>query len=157
MQSPDARAEALNALNTFWSTYEIGGVSLVDMRVWRWMYENPEAAPEQLRDAVLQISKDIWNQFYAPVFGKEDVVLLGVYSHMIHSFLYLPDYPLGHIIAFQLEEHMKKAGKIGPEFERVARQGALAPDLWMQEAVGSPVGPEALLAATERALNLVKD
>ncbi len=157
MQSPDAQAEALSALNTFWSTYEICGVSLVDMRVWRWMYENPEATPEQLRDAVLQISKDIWNQFYAPVFGKEDVVLLGIYSHMIHSFLYLPDYPLGHIIAFQLEEHMKKAGKIGPEFERIARQGALAPDLWMQGAVGSPVGPEALLAATERALNLVKD
>lgn len=157
MQSPDAQAEALNALDTFWSTYEICGVSLVDMRVWRWMYENPEATPEQLRDAVLQISKDVWNQFYASVFGREDIVLLGVYSHMIHSFLYLPDYPLGHIIAFQLEEHMKKAGKIGPEFERVARQGALTPDMWMQGAVGAPVGPEALLAATEHALNLVKD
>ena len=60
------------------------------------------------------------------------------------------------MIAFQLEEHMKKAGKIGPEFERVARQGRLAPDLWMKGATGSPVGPEALLAATERALAVVK-
>ena len=76
---------------------------------------------------------------------------------MINSFLYLPDYPLGHIIAFQLEEHMKKAGKLGPEFERVARQGALTPDLWMKGAVGSSVGPEALLAATEHALSIVKD
>jgi hypothetical protein len=155
LESPDEEAEALKALNTFWSTYEICGVSLVDMRVWHWMYEHPEAEPEDLRNAVLQISKDVWNEFYAPVFGKRDAVLLGIYSHMIHSFLYLPDYPLGHIIAFQLEEHMKKAGRVGPEFERVARQGALSPDLWMKGAVGAPVGTEALIAATESALNRI--
>lgn len=157
LQSLDGQAEALKALNDFWATYEICGVSLVDMRVWHWMYEHPQATPEQLRDAVLQISKEIWNQFYAPVFQKKDVVLLGIYSHMIDSFLYLPDYPIGHMIAFQLEEHMKKMGKIGPEFERVARQGRIAPDLWMKGATGSPVGPEALLAAAEHALSLVKD
>jgi oligoendopeptidase F len=157
LQSPDAQAEALKALNDFWATYEICGVSLVDMRTWHWLYEHPQATPDQLRDAVLQISKDIWNQFYAPVFHKRDVALLGIYSHMIDSFLYLPDYPLGHMIAFQLEEHMKKKGKIGPEFERVARQGRVAPDLWMKGATGSPVGPEALLAAAEHALSLVKD
>lgn len=156
LQSPDAQAEALKALNDFWATYEICGVSLVDMRVWHWMYHHPQATPEQLRDAVLQISKDIWNRFYEPVFHKKDVVLLGIYSHMIDSLLYLPDYPLGHMIAFQLEEHMEKAGRIGPEFERVARQGRIAPDLWMRGATGSPVGPEALLAAAERALSVVK-
>jgi hypothetical protein len=76
---------------------------------------------------------------------------------MIDSILYLPDYPIGHMIAFQLEEHMKKVGKIGPEVERVTRQGRIAPDLWMKGATGLPVGPEALLAATERALSLIKD
>jgi hypothetical protein len=157
LQTPDAQAEALKALNDFWATYEICGVSLVDMRVWHWLYDHPQAAPEQLRDAVLQISKDVWNRFYAPVFNKKDVVLLGVYSHMIDSFLYLPDYPLGHMIAFQLEEHMNKAGKIGPEFERVARQGRIAPDLWMKGATGLPVGPESLLAAADRALSLVQN
>jgi hypothetical protein len=75
---------------------------------------------------------------------------------MIDSVLYLPDYPLGHMIAFQLEEHMKQSGKIGPEFERVARQGRIAPDLWMKGATGAPVGPEALLAATQRAVAVVK-
>jgi hypothetical protein len=157
LQSADSQSEALNALNDFWATYEICGVSLVDMRVWHWMYDHPEATREQLRDAVLQISKGVWNQFYAPVFGKKDAVLLGIYSHMIDSTLYLPDYPLGHMIAFQLEEHMKQAGKIGPEFERVARQGRIAPDLWMKGATGSPVGPEALLAAAERALDRIKE
>jgi hypothetical protein len=156
LQAPDAQAEALKALNDFWATYEICGVSLVDMRVWHWMYDHPQTTPEQLRDAVLQISKEIWNRFYAPVFNRRDVVLLGIYSHMIDSFLYLPDYPLGHMIAFQLEDHMKKTGKVGPEFERVARQGRLAPDLWMKNATGSPVGPEALLAAAERAIGVVQ-
>ncbi len=156
LQSPDAQSEALKALNDFWATYEICGVSLVDMRVWHWMYDHPQATPEQLRDAVLQISKDIWNRFYDPIFHRKDVVLLGIYSHMIDSFLYLPDYPLGHMIAFQLEEHMEKAGKLGPEFERIARQGRIAPDLWMKGATGFPVGPEALLAAAERALNVVR-
>jgi hypothetical protein len=157
LQSPDEKAEALKALNDFWATYEICGVSMVDMQVWHWMYDHPQATPVQLRDAVLRISKDVWNRFYAPVFHKQDVILLGIYSHMIDSTLYLPDYPIGHMIAFQLEEHMKKSGKIGPEFERVAIQGRIAPDLWMKGATGAPVGPEALLAAVERALGVVKE
>jgi hypothetical protein len=156
LESPDVQAEALKALNDFWATFEICGVSMVDMRVWHWMYDHPQATPEQLRDAVRQIAKEIWNRFYEPVFHKKDVVLLGIYSHMIDSFLYLPDYPLGHMIAFQLEDHMEKTGKIGPEFERVARQGRIAPDLWMKGATGSPVGPEALLAAAEHALSIVR-
>ena len=89
----------------------------------------------------MQIAKDTWNQYYAPVFKQRDVVLLGVYSHMIDYFLYLPDYPIGHMIAFQIEEQMKKAGKIGPEFERMASFGSVAPDLWMVHATGKPVGP----------------
>jgi hypothetical protein len=72
---------------------------------------------------------------------------------MIHSFLYLPDYPIGHLIAFQVEEQMRKAGKVGPEFERVAASGCIAPDIWMEHAAGAPVGPDALLQATRRALD----
>jgi hypothetical protein len=37
-------------------------------------------------------------------------------SQMIHSFLYLPDYPVGLMIAFQSKERMQKAGKIGCGF-----------------------------------------
>jgi hypothetical protein len=56
------------------------------------------------------------------------------------------------MIAFQIEEQMKKAGSIGPEFERMARMGRITPDLWMERATGRPVGPEALLEATQQAL-----
>jgi len=153
LPAPDAKSQAENTLNDFWSTYEIAGVALVDMGVWHWMYDHPQATPKQLDQATVQVSKDIWNRYYAPVFHKNDVVLLGVYSHMIDSFLYLPDYPIGHTIAFQIEEQMKKAGSIGPEFERMARMGRITPDLWMERATHRPVGPGALLEATQQALD----
>ena len=152
LPAPDAKSQAEKTLNDFWGTYEIAGVALVDTAVWHWMYDHPQATPNQLNEATVQISKDIWNRYYAPVFHKNDVVLLGIYSHMIDAFLYLPDYPIGHMIAFQIEEQMKKAGAIGPEFERMAKMGRVTPDLWMVHATGRPVGPEALLEATERAL-----
>ena len=155
LPAPDARSQSEKTLNDFWGTYEIAGVALVDMAVWHWMYDHPHATPKELNDATVQISKDVWNQYYAPVFHKKDVVLLGIYSHMIDSFLYLPDYPIGHMIAFQIEEQMKKAGSIGPEFERMAKMGDVTPDLWMVNATGKPVGPEALLEATKAALNAV--
>jgi hypothetical protein len=156
LAKPSAEARAQKALDAFWGTYEIAGVGLVDMGVWHFMYDHPEATPAELKAATLQIARDVWNRFYAPVLGEKDVTLLAVYSHMIESFLYLPDYPIGHMIAFQIERQMEKAGSIGPEFERVAKLGNIAPDLWMTQATGAPVGPEALLAETEKALASVR-
>lgn len=152
LQTADPQREALQTLNDFWGAYEIAGVALVDMAVWHWMYDHPDATPAQLKEATVRISRDLWNKYYAPVFGTKDIVLLGVYSHMIHSFLYLPDYPIGHLIAHQIEEQMRKAGSIGPEFERMALAGCIAPDLWMKKATGAPVGADALLSSAEQAL-----
>jgi hypothetical protein len=148
----DEEGEALEVLDVFWNTYEIAGVSLVDIGVWHWMYENPDATPEELRDATVRIAREIWNRYYAPVFGQRDSSLLGIYSHMISYPLYLSDYPLGHMIAFQVDRQMQRAGTIGPEFARMAVLGNILSDLWMQQATGAPVGPEALLAETEAAL-----
>ncbi len=151
----DPSADAMRTINDFWAAYEIAGVGLVDMGVWHWMYDHPTATPKQLKEATLQIARDIWNTYYAPHFGKRDVVLLAVYSHMIANILYLPDYSIGYMIARQIEEKMRTAGAIGPEFERMAKFGSLAPDLWMENATGAPVGPEALLTATARALQQI--
>ena len=156
LASPTDESKALQTLNDFWGTYEIAGVALVDMGVWHWMYDHPDATPEELKHATVQISKDIWNRYYAPVFGKKDVTLLGVYAHMVHSFLYLPNYPIGHLIAHQIEEQMEKAGNLGAEFERMSVYGSLPPDQWMKNATGAPVSASALLHATEKALNVVK-
>ncbi|MGZ4777879.1 MAG: hypothetical protein ACXV5L_01685 [Thermoanaerobaculia bacterium] len=156
LTKPSPESGALKTLNDFWGTYEITGAAMVEMTMWHWMYDHPNATAPQLRDAVVQISKDVWNRYYAPVFKKRDVVLLGIYAHMVNNFMYLPDYPIGHLIAFQIEGQMEKAGNVGREFERMASYGSLTPDLWMIHATGSPVGPQALLAATEHALQVVK-
>ena len=90
------------------------------------------------------------------MFHTPDITLLGVYAHMVDEFLYLPDYPIGHMIASQIEQQMEKAGNVGAEFERMAKVGNVTPDLWMKNATGAPVGPEALLGATERALERIQ-
>ncbi|MFL5343376.1 MAG: hypothetical protein ACJ8AT_01205 [Hyalangium sp.] len=149
---PDAVAERERVLNDFWSTWEIAGVALVDTAVWHWMYDHPDATPAQLRDATAAIAKEIWDRYYAPVLGGQGTPLLGIYSHMIAYPMYLPDYPLGHLIAFQIEEQMRRKGPLGAEFERMARYGSVTPDQWMVNATGSPVSAEPLLRATEAAL-----
>ncbi len=109
--SNDPQAEAMKTLNDFWMTYEIAGVGLVDMGVWHWMYDHPDATPAQLKEATIAIAKDIWNKYYAPVFGRKDVLLLGIYSHMIDSFLYLPDYTIRVLDRESDRRHrLKRAG-----------------------------------------------
>jgi hypothetical protein len=56
------------------------------------------------------------------------------------------------MIAFQIKRQMEKAGAVGAEFERMTKVGNVAPDIWMKNACGSPVGPDALLEATRAAL-----
>jgi hypothetical protein len=151
--APSEEADRLRVLSDFWQAWEIAGVALTDLAVWHWMYEHPEAKPAELRDATVAIARANWNKWYAPVLGRRDAALLGIYSHMIAYPLYLADYPLGHLIAFQIEEQVAKAGKLGPEFERIAAFGDVAPDEWMKHATGAPVGAGPLLRATERALS----
>ncbi len=153
LSKPDAASERERVLNDFWQTWEIAGVALVDIAVWHWMYEHPEATPAQLREAVVRISQETWDKYYAPVLGGQGTPLLGIYSHMISYPLYLTDYPLGHLIAFQIEEHLHTSGNLGAEFERMAVQGAVTPDVWMTKATGAPVSAEPLLRATEAALS----
>jgi hypothetical protein len=152
LAKPDATSAALTTLDTFWAAAEISGVALVDMGVWHWMYDHPAATPAELRAAALQIARDLWNRYYAPVIHQRDVTLLAIYSHMISDMLYLPDYPIGHLIGFQVEEQIRKVGDFGGEYERITKFGNLAPDLWMKNATGKPVSAEALLTATQRAL-----
>jgi hypothetical protein len=145
----------LMALDNFWSSYEIMGVSLVDINVWRWLYKNPECNKKQLKEAVIKIAKDIWNKYYAPVFQIKDQTILAVYSHMIDYPLYLPAYPIGHLAEFQIEQFIN--GKnLGKEMERICSQGRLTPDLWMKGAVNSKLSVEPTLKATGEALKHIK-
>ncbi len=157
MSASDPENEALKHINDFWMVYEIAGVSLVDMEIWHWMYDHPNATPAELKSAMLQIAKKIWNTYYAPVFNQKDVVLLAIYSHIIHSFLYIPDYAIGHLISSQIEAQIQKSGNIGAELERIIKSGSIAPDLWMKNATGLPVSSEELLNSTKLALEKIKN
>ena len=156
LETEDKNAQYHKALDVLWSTFEIGGVALVDMKVWRWMYEHPNATPAQMREAVIAIAREVWNEYFAPVLGVRDVVLLAVYSHMVDGGMYTPDYPLGHILAFQMEEHMKKLN-LAEEMERMCKIGSITPDLWMQQAVGSPISTTPMLEAAEKAIEVLKE
>ena len=136
----------------FWSMYEIMGVSLVDMAMWRWIYAHPKATAKELCEATIQIAKDVWNQYYEPVLGEHNCILLGVYSHMVNAPMYLPNYPLGHIVQYQLEEHLagcKTQQEFAQEYERIYRLGRLTPKEWMIQAVGEAPSIEPILRAVD--------
>ncbi len=157
MARPDPQFESLRVLNDFFATWEIAGVALTEIATWHFMYDHPDATAAELRQAVVGIAREIWNRYYAPILGQRDALLLGIYSHMIQNTLYLPDYPLGHLIAFQIEEHLRKQprGAFGKEFERMATFGQVTPDLWLISATGVALTPGPLLHATSEALKAV--
>jgi len=144
-------SEAMKALDTFWMAREIAGVALVDMRMWRWMYENKDANAAELKIAVVSIAKDVWNSYFAEVFGFKDSSILAIYSHMISSGMYLPDYPLGYIIAYQVEEYFK-SHNLADEMERMCCLGSISPAEWMRQAVAEEISAEPLIKAAGNAL-----
>ena len=85
----------------------------------------------------------------------EDQILLAIYSHIIHSGLYSPDYSLGHIISFQIEQYLKDKN-LAIEMERVCQLGSITPDAWMKAAVGKPISIEPLIEATAEAVEKTK-
>ena len=144
-----------STFDMIWGMYEIMGVSLVDMRMWQWLYANPKATAADLREAVVQIASEVWNQYYAPVLGEKDSPLLGIYSHMVGYALYLPAYPIGNLVQYQLEEHLaecRSADEWAKEYTRIYQQGRLTPDAWMRGAVGEAMSVEPILKAVREAL-----
>ena len=150
MQNHDEKAALMKTLDTFWGAREIAGVALVDMNVWRWLY-NQDASPEDLRQAVVSIASGIWDKYYAPIFGVTGSPVLAIYSHMITYGMYLPDYPLGHIIAFQVEEYFK-THKLAEEMERMCRLGRITPKEWMKQAIGAEISPAPMTRAAGEAI-----
>lgn len=137
-------SESENEMDIVWGAYEIMGVALTDIEVWRWMYANEFATPQELKVAVISIATDIWNKYYAPVFGVKDSPILAIYSHMINYPLYLANYPMGHIIEYQLEKYYK--GKnLADEIFRIYSIGNLTPKEWMIQAVGKPISVDPMI------------
>ena len=149
------KAKGEEVLDLLWGMYEIMGVSLVDIAMWEWLYAHPKATAAELREAVVRIAGDVWNQYYAPILGEKDCPLLGIYSHMVGYALYLPAYPIGNIVQYQLCEHLDKCAneaEWAKEYTRIYQQGRLTPDTWMRGAVGTPMSVEPILKAVRESL-----
>jgi hypothetical protein len=155
MAGEDPMEKNLLALDNLWMNYEIMGVSLVDMRVWKWLYANPDATAAQLKETVVNTAIDVWNSYYAPVFGVKDSPILAIYSHMIDNPLYLSNYPVGHLIQFQIEQFME-GRSLPDEVYRMFSLGVLVPQVWMKQAVGSTISIDASIQAAEEALEQMK-
>ena len=155
IKETNPQKDMLLTLDIFWGCYEIMGVSLVDIAAWEWLYEHPDATPAQLKENVIRIAKEIWNTYYEPVLGETDSPILAIYSHMIDNPLYLANYPMGHLIEFQLEEYLK--GKsLADEVLRIYRMGRLAPQLWMKNATGQELNIDPMLHAVKNAIENMK-
>lgn len=141
-------------LDIFWGMYEIMGVSLVDMYMWRWLYAHQNATAIQLKHEVESIAAEVWNKYYYPVLGEKDCIILGIYSHMVNSPMYLPNYPIGHIIQFQLEQYLRDMNdqQFATEYTRIYRQGRLTPNIWMEGAVGGKISVEPVLNAVSECI-----
>jgi hypothetical protein len=146
-----ADKEKIETLNAAWSLMEIMGVGMVDMKAWKWLYENTEATSSQLKNAIKTIAVDTWNKYFAPVIGVKDSPVLAIYSHMVDSPLYLANYSYGHIVQFQLEEFLK-GRKLPDEIDRIYKQGRLTPQQWMMGATGSKISAQPILNALDEVL-----
>jgi hypothetical protein len=143
--------EKMDILDKVWSLYEISGVSMLDIAVWKWMYANPDADAAQLRDATITLAKEVWNKYYAPVFGQQDETILAIYSHMIGYPLYLSAYAFGQIVEFQLQSYIEDKN-FAQEVDRIFTLGRLTPNVWMREATGTPLNTDALMEALRAVL-----
>lgn len=144
--------EKMETLESAWSLMEIMGVGMVDMKVWKWLYANPDATPAQLKESVVNIAKETWNTYFAPVFGVKDSPILAIYSHMIDSPLYLANYSYGQIVQFQVERYLK--GKdLSDEIDRMFSHGRFTPQQWMMGATGSKITVQPLLSKLDEVLN----
>jgi len=141
----------LNALASFMYVWEMGAEGLHEIRVWNWFYDHPDAGVEELRKATIDIAKDVWNEYFADLFGEKDNPILSIYNHFLGGSLYLHAYPLGNIILMQVEEYMIDKD-FAKEMVRMCTIGKLTPDLWMMEATGEKVSSEPMLRAVRRAL-----
>lgn len=151
MQENNPEKERLQTLDAAWSLMEIMGVGMVEMKNWKWLYENPDATPAQFKEQTIVSAREVWNKYFAPVLGVNDSPLLAIYSHMIEVPLYLPNYAYGQIIQFQIDEYLK--GKnFSDEIDRIYRQGRLTPQHWMNRAVGEKLSAQPIINALDAAL-----
>ena len=138
-------------LNLFWAAFLNSGLALVELDCWQWMYDHPGFTEAELKSSVIQISRTIWNQYFCPILGERDSVILAGYSPMLINPLYMPEYALAIFIQTQIDHYFEDK-ILGSEMPRMCRAGRVTPDEWMMAAVGEPISSQVLLMLAESIL-----
>lgn len=151
------RANPMNgcylAIDSYWTAYTRSGEALLSLKVWRWLQDHRSATSEEIEEAVSLLARELWNQYYAPVIGEKDSILLAMYAHFYDEDWFLPSRSIGRMIEYQIAAHVRESG-LRTEMVRLCTLGSIPPDLWMNYAVGSPVSSRALLEAA--AMSIIK-
>ena len=151
--SPTRGEPRLETLNDFWGTYEIAGVALVDMAMWHWMYDHPDATPGELRDAVVADRQGRLEPLLRAGLRRarrRAARRLLAHGRQLPLPARLPDRPPDRLPDRGADR--RRAATSAPSSSGWRRCGSVTPDLWMKHATGAPVGAEALLEATAAAL-----
>jgi len=144
------------SLAALWYLVDIGGQSLTEIETWKWMYLHPEATAAELQNAVLHISGEIWNKYYASVFGGiKDQHILSLYNHFITGSLYLFNYFIGDVVMFQLYDAFMP-GNLEDGLKNACCEGQTLPELWMLHAVGEKISLKPLMGTAQKAINNFK-
>ena len=151
-QSFEKQKEMLS-LAALWYLVDIGGQSLTEIETWKWMYLHPKATAAELQTAVMNISGEIWNKYYASIFGGiKDQHILSVYNHFITGSLYLFNYFIGDVVMFQLY-NAYMPGNLGDGLKNACLEGQTLPELWMLHAVGDKISLKPLMETAQKAIN----
>jgi len=148
--NPELREHMLS-LATLWYLVEMGGQALTDIESWKWIYANPGATEEEVRDAIISITENIWNTYFAEIFGVRDQHILSIYNHFITGSLYLFNYFLGDVIMYQLHDAYR-SGDLAVKLKEACKEGNTTPGLWMSKAVGTGISTEPLMDASAKAI-----
>ena len=76
-EDDDSKVFAYASVEGLLAACQIAGPSLVELYTWRWLYENADATPEQLRDQMLSIAEDVWDKYFKAYFGEDPYHILG--------------------------------------------------------------------------------
>jgi len=151
-QSFEERKDLLS-LASLWYMVDLGGQSLTEIETWKWMYAHPKASPEELRSAVLNISGEIWNKYYSPVFGGiKDQHILAIYNHFITGSMYLFNYFIGDMVMFQLYDAFMP-DHLSSGLKKACLEGLTLPQLWMEHATGREMSMEPILRTAREAIS----
>lgn len=149
--TPEEKQHLLS-LAVVWYLLEMGGQALTEIEVWKWMYAHPEAEPAEIREAVLSVSREVWNTYFSKIFGGvRDRHILSIYNHFITGDLYLYNYFLSNVIMYQLYDVYRGDG-LAAGLRKISREGRTDTRRWMKNAVGSGLSLKALLRDAKSAI-----